>query len=46
MRLVYGLRSTIVAKKAPEEEISAARDAKISSLYLQTKSFHLGIAWP
>lgn len=45
MRLVYGLRSTIVAKKAPEEEISAARDAKVSSLYL-LKSFHLGIAWP
>lgn len=45
MRLVYGLRSTIVAKKAPEEEISAARDAKVSSLYL-LKIFHLGIAWP
>lgn len=42
MRLVYGLRSTIVAKKAPEEEISAARDAKVSSLYF-LKAFILGL---
>lgn len=45
MRLAYGLKRTIVAKKAPEKEISAARGAKVSSLYL-LKSFHLGITWP
>ena len=32
MRLAYGLRSTIVTKKAPEEEVSVVLDAKVSHL--------------